>query len=431
MRAVAHLFDLDGCVLNNEFVDQYQEVLENTLADYKKKSLTILSERLTPAEYNSSHEPTTPELSHKIKTIMAELHTQCYQKFRSAVQKITEETNQPLMKFMAATFKDGQVILGSVSNRLNYTIDKRNQLKDDLVYPSVTECLLDLEAVLQKTLGDRVQVNPLLSDFFCKTDSQVGTMFNEIQAINKKSFSDLLNYKGTALSPFKKLTRLQPGNPRVFPALLQKNPDYKDFSALSFPFSNVSKVAIYFQMIQLTTLRMQVESDLYIYDDRTDLLENAIEVFTKNPTLLTAGAVVHFMHYEGEGEAPRELVSIIGTGVQLSEDQIKDCMRDYRDNKQEAEETGAEFVDSVYRRMPALKTAVRSDNGVRSQSVSTRASPVDASVVAGIASMDWGTLINLEVRALPPSLVIDRPKAVEAKYNINFFVRTVCKLAKF
>lgn len=516
---VAHLFDADGCLLNEAFVDKYQALLQKAMLLREELFLGSLSQQLTAEEYQSLREPDAALLL-KINAIEVQFQAQFYSEFRLAAQAIFEETNQPLFEFMAPTYDCGAMMVASVSNRIDFSVDMMNTCKGfGTIFPSVTECISDAEAILKKAIGEeKVQLNPLLSDFLRTTDSKIGTTFAEIQTRKQKEFDQLtaatfmeeeklqagdIEGNGQDVSQqraqlettvqmrrdqamallgeeqveqgvqaLRVIAKLQHYGQLPMVSFLEKIAapstddrverthsddmliardasvfachgdlsghflcefssyraklmqdaktiaDYQNESALSFPISDKSKVAIYFQMIQLNAAKMkdavasadEPKLDMYIFDDISHLLENGLQFFAQNPNFLPAGVRVQFVEYKGA--APRVVGVVTGTGPVLSEEEIRCCMINYRDYKNttsfrahQREETGDAFHHSVCQTMPVL----HDEQGA--QAVLSLGAPpflVPASAVPFKVDMGASSLLQrrLSKKGAPPKLTL-------------------------
>ncbi len=195
----AHFFDVDGCLATRDFNERYELLLKALLQHRDQWFLETLHQQLTSDELKD--ERPSKALLNKLIKIESDFQARLYADFRAAVQQLLLRRHATLFNSIFETVSESrELFVGSVSNRIDLRVDKDNshKLMTGKRTPSVTEFLLDVQAILQRETGKPVTLVPLLSDLL-HPDSKIGDRFQEIQRINERAFDILTTLSYTEL----------------------------------------------------------------------------------------------------------------------------------------------------------------------------------------------------------------------------------------
>ncbi len=184
----AHFFDIDGCLATRDFNERYELLLKALLQRREQWFLETLRQQLTSDELKDA--TPTADLLNKIIKIESDFQARLYTDFRAAVQQLLLHSHATLFNSIFKTASEvDELFVGSVSNRMDLRVDKdhsHNPMTGKRT-PSVTEFLLDVQAILLRETRKPVELVPLLSDLL-HPNSKIGDRFEEIQRINEQSF---------------------------------------------------------------------------------------------------------------------------------------------------------------------------------------------------------------------------------------------------
>jgi hypothetical protein len=195
MLVDAHFFDIDGCLSSEQFLASYQILLKKTMASREPLLLKTLFERLKPTEHSLLGSPSTALLLN-LQKMELEFQNHFYEDFRQAVRCLLLKKHPALFDFLKSrTQEASQLLVGSVSNRLDVIIDSERADDYRQKTPSVAEFITDTHFILreigitEKTFPeDKISLIPLLSELL-HTEAKVGDTFSEIQGINRQAFN--------------------------------------------------------------------------------------------------------------------------------------------------------------------------------------------------------------------------------------------------